>query len=91
MNSELEEYGEELDSQLNEPQEKTPEKPKKFEAFKDDGEPKIMRLDPATSPEKELGEDTYDIDDVVDKMLSRKDRKIPGSVYKQHAPNILLI
>lgn len=36
-------------------------------------------------------EDNYDIDDVVDKMLTRRERKIPGSVYKPHNPQVILI
>lgn len=39
----------------------------------------------------EMVEDNYDIDDVVDKMLAKRDRKIPGTVYKPHAPSVFLI
>ena len=49
-----------------------------------------MKTEP-DSPDKELGEDNYDVEDVVEKMLARKDRKIPGSVYKPHSINVLLI
>lgn len=49
----------------------------------------IQRIE-SDSPEKELGEDNYSVEDVIDKMLARKDRKIPGSVYKPHAPMIML-
>jgi len=35
--------------------------------------------------------DNYDVDEVVEKMLARKDRKIPGSVYKPHSETVQLI
>lgn len=35
--------------------------------------------------------DNYDVQSVVDKMLYRKDRKIPGSVYKPHSAEIILL
>ena len=37
------------------------------------------------------GDDNYDIDDIVVKMLRLRDRKIPGSVYKPHNETVLLI
>lgn len=36
------------------------------------------------SSEKNEIEDNYCIEDVVDKMITKKDRLIPGSVYKPH-------
>lgn len=36
-------------------------------------------------------DDNYDVEDVVEKMLVRRDRRIPGSVYKPHADTIFLI
>jgi hypothetical protein len=36
-------------------------------------------------------DDSYDIDEVVEKMLSRKERKIPNSVYKPHSESVMLI
>lgn len=36
-------------------------------------------------------EDKYDIDDIVEKMLARRDRKIPGSVYKPHNDQVLIM
>lgn len=36
-------------------------------------------------------EEHYDIDDIVDKMLSKRDRLIPGSVYKPHSDKVFLI
>jgi hypothetical protein len=35
--------------------------------------------------------DNYDVEEVVEKMLARKDRKIPGSVYKSHSETVQLI
>ena len=35
--------------------------------------------------------DNYDVEEVVEKMLARKDRKIPGSVYKPHSETVQLI
>jgi hypothetical protein len=43
----------------------------------------------ATSPTEK--EDNYDIDDVVEKMLARRDRLIPGTVYKPHSEKVYLI
>jgi hypothetical protein len=39
----------------------------------------------------ELGEDNYNIEEVVEKMLARRDRKIPGTVYKPHSQTVLLL
>lgn len=36
-------------------------------------------------------EDHYDIDEVVEKMLQKKDRRIPGPVYKPHSEEVTLI
>jgi len=36
-------------------------------------------------------DDNYDVEDVVEKMLARRDRRIPGSVYKPHADTMVLI
>lgn len=36
-------------------------------------------------------EDDYDLDYVVERMLARRERRIPGSVYKPHADNVILI
>jgi hypothetical protein len=35
-----------------------------------------------------LEQDNYDIEEIVEKMLARKDRKIPGSVYKPHSDSV---
>lgn len=35
--------------------------------------------------------DTYSPHDVVEKMLLRRDRKIPGSVFKPHSDEIILL
>ncbi len=35
--------------------------------------------------------DNYDIDEVVDKMLAKRDRRIPGSVYQPHTDHVILI
>ena len=43
--------------------------------------------DDIDSPDK-TEPDSYYIDDIVDKMLARKDRKIPGSVYKPHSETV---
>ena len=39
------------------------------------------------SPSKTEPEN-YDVEDIVEKMLARKDRKIPGSVFKPHAETV---
>ena len=39
----------------------------------------------------DLGEDNYNIEYVVEKMLARRDRKIPGTVYKPHSETVYLI
>lgn len=36
-------------------------------------------------------EDHYDLDEVIDRMTGKRDRKIPGSVYKMHAPVLTLM
>ena len=36
-------------------------------------------------------EDSYDVEDVIEKMLARKDRRIPESVYKPHNDLVTLI
>ena len=36
------------------------------------------------NPTAQTQEDNYDIDDIVEKMLRLRDRKIPNSVYKPH-------
>lgn len=33
----------------------------------------------------------YDVEEVVEKMLARRDRRIPGSVYKPHNEQVILI
>ena len=38
-----------------------------------------------------VAESNYDVEDVVDKMLARRDRRIPGSVYKPHSEQVILI
>ena len=38
-----------------------------------------------------VAESNYDVEDVVDKMLARRDRRIPGSVYKPHCEQVILI
>ena len=50
-----------------------------------------IQAEPLSPAKYELDEDTYDIDHVVDKMCGRKDRKIPGTVYKPHSETVLLI
>jgi|LauGreDrversion4_2_1035121.scaffolds.fasta_scaffold97836_1 hypothetical protein len=60
------------------------EKPK---SFLDDFSTQVENLDNANAP----ADSNYDIDDVVDKMLARRDRKIPGSVYKPHHEQVILI
>ena len=39
----------------------------------------------------ELAEDNYNIEEVVEKMLTKRDRKIPGTVYKPHNQTVLLL
>lgn len=39
----------------------------------------------------DVGDDSYSPHDVVEKMLLRRDRKIPGSVFKPHAEEIVLL
>ncbi len=36
-------------------------------------------------------DDNYDVEDVVEMTLARRDRRIPGSVYKPHADTMVLI
>ena len=36
-------------------------------------------------------DDGYDVEDVVEKMLRFRDRRIPGSVYKPHNDTVILI
>ena len=43
-----------------------------------------------SAPEQEV-EDHYDLDEVIDRMLGKRDRKIPGSVYKMHSPSLTLM
>lgn len=50
--------------------------------------PQPTVLTATTAVEKE---DNYDIDDIVDKMLARRDRLIPGTVYKPHSEKTFLI
>ena len=36
-------------------------------------------------------DDNYDLDEVIERMINKRDRKIPGSVYKPHADTVTLI
>lgn len=36
-------------------------------------------------------DENYDINAIVQKMLSKRDRKIPGSVFKPHSEEIVLL
>jgi hypothetical protein len=78
--SELNDYSDEVENEI------TPVKSKS--SAKLSHEP---LSEPASPSKYELDADNYDIDDVVDKMCGRKDRKIPGTVYKPHSDKILII
>lgn len=54
---------------------------------------KLMAVqDPVSNHESGGGkDDQYDPHNVVAKMLMKKDRKIPGSVYKPHSEEIILL
>lgn len=42
-------------------------------------------------PVEDKADDSYDPHNVVAKMLLKKDRKIPGSVYKPHNDEVVLL
>ena len=49
------------------------------------------RLMVVQDPVEEKGDGNYSPHNVVAKMLMKKDRKIPGSVYKPHAEEVVLL
>jgi hypothetical protein len=51
----------------------------------------MLWFEQAQSGPTGANEEAYDIDDIVEKMLRLRDRKIPGSVYKPHNETVLLI
>ena len=52
---------------------------------------KLMAVQDPSQQIEEAGNDQYSPHNVVAKMLMKKDRKIPGSVYKPHSEEIILL